>query len=97
MSEGTVAERVTRVFANFKKVSPDEIKPDTTFEDLGLDSLDGMNLIFELEEEFDIMIPDDNVRSMKSVQEAIDGIQHLIDHPEEQQVVPPAPAPKSSS
>ena len=96
MADGTVAERVIGVFANFKKVSPDEIKPETSFEDLGLDSLDGMNLIFELEEEFDIMIPDDRVRSMKSVQEAINGIEDVLENPPQQPFVPPAPAPKAS-
>jgi acyl carrier protein len=95
MSEGTVAERVIRVFADFKKVSPDEIKPETTFDDLGLDSLDGMNLVFELEEEFDIMIPDDRVRSMKSVHEAIEGIEYLLEHPDEQHAVTPAAPPKN--
>lgn len=95
MSEATVAERVIRVFANFKKVSPDEINPETTFEDLGLDSLDGMNLVFELEEEFDIMIPDDRVRSMKSVNEAVEGIEYLLAHPDEQQPLPQAAPPTS--
>ena len=78
MADETVAERVIRVFANFKKVSPDEIKPETTFEELGFDSLDGLNLIFELEEEFDIVVPDEKVQSMRSVQEVIDGIGSLV-------------------
>jgi len=84
MAEGTVADRVIRVFADFKKVDPSEIKLETTFEELGLDSLDGLNLIFELEDEFDLMVPDDRVREMKSVREAVEGIQYLIDHPEAQ-------------
>jgi acyl carrier protein len=73
-----VAERVIRVFADFKKVSPDEIKPETTFEELGFDSLDGLNLIFELEEEFDIVVPDEKVQSMRSVKEVIEGIESLV-------------------
>lgn len=78
MADETVAERVIRVFANFKKVSPEEIKPETTFEELGFDSLDGLNLIFELEEEFDVTIPDDKVESMRSVEQAIKGIESLV-------------------
>ncbi len=81
MSEQTVAERVIKVFANFKKVPPEEITMDTTFESLGLDSLDGLNLVFELEEEFDIMIPDDKVQMMKSVAEAVEGIEWLLANP----------------
>jgi acyl carrier protein len=81
MAEGTVEERVIKVFADFKKISPDEIKADTTFEEMGLDSLDGLNLIFELEEEFDITVPDDKVQEMKSIKEVVAGVQYLIDNP----------------
>lgn len=78
MADETVAERVIRVFADFKKVPPEDIKLETTFEELGFDSLDGLNLIFELEEEFDIVVPDDKVQSMRSVAEVVDGIQSLV-------------------
>lgn len=73
-----IAERVIRVFSEFKKVSPEEIKLDTTFEELGFDSLDGLNLIFELEEEFNVTVPDDKVQSMKSVREVVEGIEQLL-------------------
>lgn len=92
MSDGSVAERVIKVFAAFKKVDPSEIKMETTFEELGLDSLDGLNLIFELEEEFDLMVPDDKVQSMKSVAEAVEGIQWLLDNPDQVPTIPPPPA-----
>ena len=95
MTESSVVERVIRVFSEFKKVPPEDIKMDTTFAELGLDSLDGLNLIFELEEEFNVMIPDDKVESMKSVSEVVDGIQWLLDHPDEQpNVGPKAPTPQ---
>ena len=97
MTESSVAERVIRVFSEFKKVPPEDINMDTTFAELCLDSLDGLNLIFELEEEFNVMIPDDKVESMKSVSEVVDGIQWLLDHPDEQpNVGPKAPAPQTS-
>ncbi|MBV6496201.1 MAG: Acyl carrier protein [Pyrinomonadaceae bacterium] len=79
MSELTVADRVIKVFADFKKVPRDEITMDTTFDELGLDSLDGLNLIFELEEEFDLVVPDNKVQEMKSVRQAVEGIEALID------------------
>lgn len=77
MADGSVSERVIRVFAEFKKVEPGEIKTETTFEELGFDSLDGLNLIFELEEEFDVVIPDEKVQSMRSVADVIAGIESL--------------------
>ncbi len=78
MANGSISERVIRVFADFKKVEPGEIKAETTFDELGFDSLDGLNLIFELEEEFDIVVPDDQVQSMRSVAEVIAGIESLV-------------------
>lgn len=78
MADETIAERVIRVFADFKKVGHDEIKLETTFEELGFDSLDGLNLVFELEEEFDLVVPDDKVQEMKSVKDAVNGIEALI-------------------
>ena len=79
MSDKTVAERVIRVFADFKKVPPEEVTMDTTFDELGFDSLDGLNLVFELEEEFDLTIPDDRVTKMKGVRQAVEGIEALLD------------------
>jgi acyl carrier protein len=40
---------------------------DTTFDELGIDSLDRINILFELENEFDIGIPDERARSINSV------------------------------
>lgn len=79
MSDKSVEERVIRVFADFKKVPIEEITMDTTFEELGFDSLDGLNLVFELEEEFDMTIPDDQVSEMKGVRQAVDGIEALLE------------------
>jgi acyl carrier protein len=79
MSDKSVEERVIRVFADFKKVPAEEISMDTTFEELGFDSLDGLNLVFELEEEFNMTIPDDRVAEMRGVRQAVEGIQALLD------------------
>ncbi len=79
MSDKSVAERVIRVFADFKKVPAEEITMDTTFDELGFDSLDGLNLVFELEEEFDMTIPDDRVADMKGVRQAVEGIEALLE------------------
>ena len=92
MSDETVEQRVIRVFATFKKVPVEDIRMDTTFEELGLDSLDGLNLIFELEEEFDIVVPDDKVQSMKSVSEVVTGIEAILANPDQPPASPAAPA-----
>ena len=79
MPDKSVEERVIKVFADFKKVPVEEITMDTTFEELGFDSLDGLNLVFELEEEFDLTIPDDRVAEMKGVRQAVEGIEALLE------------------
>ncbi|HUR96990.1 MAG TPA: acyl carrier protein [Pyrinomonadaceae bacterium] len=78
MSDQSVEERVIRVFADFKKVPPEEIAMDTTFDQIGFDSLDGLNLVFELEEEFDLTIPDNLVADMRGVRQAVEGIEALL-------------------
>ena len=78
MSEETVAQRVIRVIAANKKMTPEELSPATRFEDLKMDSLDALNMIFALEEEFDIDIPNEEAAKMKSVDEAIHGVEELL-------------------
>lgn len=77
MSKET-AKRTIAVFAEFKDVPEDEITLETSLEEMELDSLDALNLVFELEEEFDIMIPDDKAFEMKTVAEMVEGIDTLL-------------------
>jgi acyl carrier protein len=77
MNSETV-ERTIAVIAKFKNIPNENITVETALNDLGMDSLDGLNLIFELEEEFDILIPDDEALTMKSVGEMVSGIEHLL-------------------
>jgi acyl carrier protein len=78
MSEETVAQRVIRVIAMNKKMAPEELSPETRFEDLKMDSLDALNMIFALEEEFNVDIPNEEAANMKSVGEAIHGVEELL-------------------
>ena len=78
MSEEAIAQRVLRVIAKNKKMAPEELSPGTRFEDFKMDSLDALNMIFALEEEFDINIPNDEAAKMKSVEEAIHGVEELL-------------------
>ena len=78
MSEETVAQKVIRVVAMNKKMAPEELSPASRFEDLKMDSLDALNMIFALEEEFDVDIPNEEAAKMKSVDEAIHGVKELL-------------------
>ena len=52
----------------------DMITPDTTLEDLGADSLDMVEVIMAIEDEFDVQIKDDDLESLKSMKDLIDYI-----------------------
>ena len=72
----TVAERVMDIVADQLSVDRDKIKPETSFvNDLGADSLDTVELVMELEDEFDIDIPDDAAEKIQTVGQAIDFIE----------------------
>ena len=57
---------------------PAGIRPDSTFEELGLDSLDGIHVAFGLESEFDVDIPDEELPKLKSVADIVKGIEELL-------------------
>ncbi len=57
----------------------DSVRPDSTFEELGIDSLDRLNILFDLEGEFEIEIDDEQAKSVTNVREMIDGITKLVE------------------
>jgi acyl carrier protein len=70
--------RVISVIADTQKIPADSIGREATFEELKFDSLDGINILFALENEFDINIPDDAAREIKSIPEMVAGIEKLL-------------------
>jgi len=51
---------------------------DSTFAELSIDSLDGINILFAVESEFNINIPDEAAQSIRSVRDVVDGIAKLL-------------------
>ena len=71
----TVEQRVKKIVAEQLGVNDADIKPESTFvDDLGADSLDTVELVMALEEEFECEIPDEEAEKITSVQQAIDYI-----------------------
>ena len=70
--------KVLEIIAQQKRVPVEKVTIDSSFEELGLDSLDAVNILFELEGAFDINIPDDKAREIKSVREMVDGVKGLL-------------------
>jgi acyl carrier protein len=72
----SVEERVIDIVCENLGVNKEQVKRETSFiEDMGADSLDVVELVMELEEEFEIQIPDDQAEKIKTVGEAIDYIE----------------------
>ncbi len=69
----SVEQRVKRIVAEQLGVNVADIKNESTFvDDLGADSLDTVELVMALEEEFECDIPDEEAEKITSVQQAID-------------------------
>ena len=77
MSE--VEEKVKNIICEQLDVSPDDVVPSASFvDDLGADSLDQVELIMAMEEEFDVSIPDEEAEKIATVKDAIDYITKAI-------------------
>jgi len=74
-----LTQRVISVIAKTQRVAVENIAPDSTFEQLGMDSLDGVNLLFAVEEEFNVNIPDEEAREIRGVGQMVEGIRKLMD------------------
>jgi len=73
-----VLARVQAAIAKSSRIPLASVTVDSTFEDLGMDSLDRVNLLFALEEEFGVSIPDEGMRQNMSVREVASGISTLL-------------------
>jgi acyl carrier protein len=73
-----MVERVISCVAKTQKLPPEKITIDSKFEDLGIDSLDGVNILYALEMEFNVSIPDEGVLGIKSVREAVEQLDKLL-------------------
>jgi acyl carrier protein len=79
MSHAELTERVRGIIATAQHLPQEKVAADSTFEELGIDSLDGINILFAVENEFNINIPDDAAQNIRSVRDVVDGISKLIE------------------
>ena len=69
-SSGEIAERIKAIIVEQLGVGLEEVTPEASFiEDLGADSLDIVELIMALEEEYDIEIPDEDAEKIQTVKD----------------------------
>ena len=77
MSE-PIFEKIATILSTKKGIDREQIFIESSFEDLGLDSLDAVELISDLEDEFNVTIPNMELQSIKTIQQAVDGLQKAI-------------------
>jgi len=79
MSQSEIFEKVKKIVVDQLGVKDEEVTPTANFaNDLGADSLDTVELVMALEEEFDIEIPDEAAEKITTVQEAVDYINNKV-------------------
>jgi acyl carrier protein len=71
-------ERVRKVMATSKRIPEETVTIDSSFEELGIDSMDAVEILFALENEFDINIPDEEVKSVRNVRQMVEGVERLL-------------------
>jgi acyl carrier protein len=71
-------QRVLKAIATSKRIPLEAVTIDSTFEQLNIDSMDAVEILFALENEFDIVIPDDEVRSVRNVRQMCEGVEKLV-------------------
>ena len=73
----TTLERLKQLFVAKFESDVDELNPSTTLEYLGLDSLDMIDFLFDIENEFEIKIPDQEFR-VRTIQEIVEAVDRFI-------------------
>jgi acyl carrier protein len=73
-----VTDDVLEVIAKTQRINREKLSLDARFEELGMDSMDAVNILFALEEKFDITIPDEAAKQIRSIRDVVDGVQSLV-------------------
>jgi len=74
-----ILDAVVAAVARQKNISPSTIKPETSLEEIGISSLDAITIVYEIEDAFDVEVPNENLESLKTVQDIVDGVAELME------------------
>ena len=77
MSEDLI-QRVLKAIATSKRIPLETVTIDSEFQQLEIDSMDAVEILFALENEFDISIPDEQVRGVRNVRQMCEGVEKLV-------------------
>lgn len=71
-------QRVLNTIAASKRIPRESVTIDSEFEQLGIDSMDAVEILFALENEFDINIPNEEVQQVRNVRQMCEGVAKLV-------------------
>ena len=71
-------EKIKEIIVEELALEPEEVTMDATFDDLGADSLDIVEIVMALEDEFDVEIPDEDAEEIQTVEDAVNYIEDLV-------------------
>ena len=73
-----IENAVITAIAKQKNLDGSSISPDSALADLGVSSLDAISIVYEIEEEFDVEVPNEALEGLRTVRDIVDGIAGLI-------------------
>ena len=74
-----ILDAVVAAVARQKNIPPSTIQPETSLEEIGISSLDAITIVYEIEDAFDVEVPNEKLESLKTVQDIVDGVAELMD------------------
>jgi len=81
MTRAEIERKLIEIVRKEKEIPEDVLKPETPLAEAGIDSLDALTILFGIEEEFHISIPDDRARSMQTFGDIIDAVEAQLAAP----------------
>jgi acyl carrier protein len=73
-----VTRRVLKIIAENQKKDISLVTTDSTFEELNIDSMDAVNIVFEIENQFSVNVPDEEMKNIRSVRDIVEGVHKLV-------------------
>lgn len=77
MTRAEIERKLIEIVRKEKNVADEQLRPETLLEDAGIDSLDALTILFAVEEEFRISIPDDRARGLKTFGDIVSVVEEL--------------------
>jgi acyl carrier protein len=81
MTRAEMEQKLLEIVRKEKSLPIENLAPETQLADAGIDSLDALTILFGVEEEFRISIPDDRARAMKTLGDLVDIVESLVPTP----------------